>query len=78
MWSVHKKLGELWFKHSIGDGWTEQEEEDFKLALDANMRKCQKIADLHNLSLIASMIDDTEWQHELCAQLDKLKEEMFI
>lgn len=31
-----------------------------------------KKAKLKNLSLIASMIDDTNWQHEICAEIEKL------
>ncbi|WP_420885172.1 MULTISPECIES: DUF7667 family protein [Anoxybacillaceae] len=31
-----------------------------------------EIAKLKNLSLLASMTGDVEWQHELCARLEKL------
>nr|WP_227456671.1 hypothetical protein [Geobacillus sp. C56-T3] len=37
--------------------------------------QCQEsmeIAKLKNLSLLASMTGDVEWQHELCARLEKL------
>lgn len=29
-------------------------------------------AKLKNLSLVASMTDDIDWQHKLCSQLEKL------
>ena len=31
-----------------------------------------KLAKLKNLSLMASMTNDTEWQHEICRDIDKL------
>ncbi|GIN71183.1 hypothetical protein J14TS2_16580 [Bacillus sp. J14TS2] len=30
-------------------------------------------AKLKNLSLVASMIDDTDWQHQICSDLEKLE-----
>lgn len=33
-----------------------------------------KLAKLKNLSLMASMIDNTEWQHEICAEIDRLQD----
>lgn len=76
MWTVHKRIGELWYKHSIGKGLTEDDLSELKICLDANMRMVQKFADLQNLSYTASIIKDTEWQHEICAEIDKLHEKM--
>lgn len=78
MWSVHLRLGELWFRHSNGEGLDDIEMEELKLCLDANMKKVQKLARLHNLSLIASMTNDTDWQHQICAKIDRLKEQMIV
>lgn len=76
MWVVHQRLAELWHKHCFGEGLTCEEVTDFKHCLDANMHKAQKLARLYNLSLIASITNDTEWQHEICAQIDKINESM--
>ncbi len=41
------------------------------------MRKAQKLADLKNQSLMASMVNDTNWQHEICAKIDGLLNELY-
>ena len=77
MWPIHKMLAMLWFKHSYGEGLTHDEIGEFKESLDANMRMAQRIADLENQSLMASMINDTEEQHRICARIDKLMKTMY-
>ncbi len=47
---------------------TQEFNESFK---HLEKREWQK-AKLKNLSLVASMIDDTDWQHEICAEIEKL------
>lgn len=32
-----------------------------------------KLTRLYNLSLLASMTDDVEWQHEICAEIETLE-----
>lgn len=78
MWVVHKRLAELWFKQLKEGALSNEEASEFKLCLDANMRKVQKLAELENLSLIASMTNDTEWQHEICRKIDEFYESMGI
>ncbi|WP_420913743.1 DUF7667 family protein [Brevibacillus laterosporus] len=39
----------------------------------ANAKRAWEIAKLKKLSLIASMTNDTEWQHELCARIEKIE-----
>lgn len=73
---VHQRLAELWFKLNHEGELSEEEIQDFKHCLDANMHKAQKLARLYNLSLIASITNDTEWQHEICAEIEKIKESM--
>lgn len=77
MWPVHKMLALLWHKHSYGEGLAESEIGEFKESLDANMRMAQRLADLENQSLVASITDDTEWQHEICSRIDKLMKTMY-
>lgn len=77
MWPVQQMLGLLWYKHSYGEGLANDEIEEFKYCLDANMRKVQKLADLENLSLMASLSNDTDWQHEICKKIDSIMAEMY-
>ncbi|QDX91759.1 hypothetical protein EEL30_04860 [Brevibacillus laterosporus] len=44
--------------------------------LRANAKRAWGLAKLKNLSLVASLTNDTEWQHELCAKLEKIKDEI--
>ncbi|WP_438769223.1 DUF7667 family protein [Brevibacillus sp. JB24b] len=41
--------------------------------LSANAKRAWEIAKLKNLSLVASLTNDKEWQHELCAKLEKIQ-----
>ena len=77
MWPVHQMIAMLWYKHSYGEGLADDEIEEMKHALDANMRKAQRLADLENLSLMASIVNDTDWQHEVCKDIDKIMAEMY-
>lgn len=71
MWSVHQRMAELWSiqkKRPL----TKNEETEMVHCLEANMRKAWKLAELKNLSLTASLINDTQWQHEICKDIDKV------
>lgn len=71
MWPVHQRLGELWFKQKKRT-LSNEEEIEFNQCLEANMRKAWKLAQLKNFSLMASIINDTDLQHEICQQIDKV------
>lgn len=43
--------------------------------LSANATRAWEIAKLKNLSLIVSLTNDAEWQHELCAKIEKIQEQ---
>lgn len=51
---------------------TKQEVYELNEALDYLERLEWEKAKLKNLSLMASMTNDTEWQHELCKELDQI------
>jgi hypothetical protein len=70
-------IAHLWYKHSHGEGLAEDEIEEMKHALDANMRKAQRLADLENLSLMASIINDTDWHLKICKDIDDIMSEMY-
>lgn len=36
-------------------------------------RRFWELAKLKNLSLMAGMTEDVDWQHELCAEIEKLE-----
>jgi len=75
---IHKRLAELWQKgkhtnkNSPIHGLSDKEVREFIICLDANLGLAWKLARLENLSLVASIIKDIEWQHELCAEIDQL------
>lgn len=69
MWAVHQRLAELRMiqkKRTL----TDEEQLEFEQCLDANMNKAFKVAKLKNLSYMASSINDIEWQHELCREIE--------
>lgn len=78
MHPIHKRLAELWQKgkhtnkNSPIHGLSDKEVREFIICLDANLGLAWKLARLENLSLVASIIKDIEWQHELCAEIDQL------
>jgi len=52
---------------------TEAELNEVAHCLQLNASYAWRLAELYNLSLLASMTDDTEELHRLCAEIDKLK-----
>lgn len=75
MWGVHQRLAELWNIQNNHRKLTEDEMRELKICLDANLNKCRKVATLKNLSLVASMTEDTEWQHEICCAIERVYED---
>lgn len=72
MMSFHRQLANLWDKKKRGIKLTKAEEDDFRHCLDANLSAAWKLRKLENMSLAASIINDTEMQHEVCAQIEKM------
>jgi hypothetical protein len=70
MWPVHQRMAELHILHKKRP-LTESEEKELYQCMEANANKAWKLAQLKNLSLLASITNDTQWQHEICAQIDK-------
>ncbi|AGA57693.1 Putative uncharacterized protein [Thermobacillus xylanilyticus] len=68
---VHERLAELWVIRSRRP-LTEAEEKDLEHCLALNASYCRQLAHLKNLSLLAAMTNDTEWQHEICRQIEKM------
>ncbi|WP_426446637.1 DUF7667 family protein [Paenibacillus sp. S-38] len=72
MLAVHWRLAELWTLQKARE-LTEDEQSEVTACLHYNAIYARKLAGLYNLSLAASLTGDTDWQHEICAQIDKLE-----
>lgn len=77
MWVIHKRLAALHFKNKK-EGLTPDENEELTHCLEANLKQVEKLVRLENLSLIAYSNNDTNWHHQICRQIDELKEKMYI
>jgi hypothetical protein len=74
MLPIHWRLAELWTKQKSG-ALTNAEAEEMSLCLQANANFARKLANLYNLSLMASMTSDWDWQHDICEKIDRLETE---
>lgn len=68
---AHQRMAELRAKQKL-HGLTSEEQKELDICLDWNVKYCWTVAMLYNQSLIASMTDDVDWQHHICAELDAL------
>lgn len=71
MWVVHQRLAELWSVSKQRE-LTLAEMDEISHCLDANLKRAWDVAKLKNLSLVAYMVNDTDWQHSICKKLEKL------
>jgi hypothetical protein len=67
---VHRRLAELWTL-SRNRKLTQSETEEFDQCLQVNAKLCWEMAYLENLSLLASMTNNIEWQHDICREIDQ-------
>ncbi|TPG89699.1 hypothetical protein EEL32_06235 [Brevibacillus laterosporus] len=72
MWIVHQRMAEIWTINKTRE-LTGSEMTEMSQGLSANAKRAWEIAKLKNLSLIASLTKDIEWQHELYARLEKIQ-----
>lgn len=73
---VHRRLAELTIKaRQVGgyDRLAKDERIDLHHCLQVNAALVIKMDELKQLSFIAYQSGDLDWQHSLCAQLDKLE-----
>lgn len=71
MWTVHQRMAELTTINKKRP-LTESELEEMAHCLEANANRAWKMALLENFSLMASMTNDTSWNMEICAEIEKL------
>lgn len=71
MLPFHARIAELW---SLNKKRHLSEEELIELdqCMSLNAKHCWTLARLQNESLLASMTDDTQWQHDTCARIEEL------
>jgi hypothetical protein len=65
-------MAELWIKNKKRP-LSEDEQKELGHCLEANANRAWKLAELKNWSLLASMINDTEWQHQICREIERLR-----
>ena len=75
MLALHQRMAELWTIKQHRP-LTKEEKKELDLCLDANCNLYWKRVKLENFSLVASMVNDDEWQHEICKKLDDLTQWM--
>lgn len=72
---VHRRLAELYEKAERVGGFaslSEDEQRDLRHCLTANANLVFTFDKLSDLSTLASMTNDQEWQFEICSRIDKL------
>jgi hypothetical protein len=69
--AIHERIAELWTQQRKRK-LTADEVQEMITCLDANASHCFRLAKLENLSLLASMTNDSEWQHEICRRIEEL------
>lgn len=65
----HQRMAELW-TISRGRKLTESEARELDMCLEANASHVWRRIRLENLSLIASLVNDTDWQHDICGDME--------
>jgi hypothetical protein len=72
MLHAHWRMAEL---HRIGDrrDLTEAEQKEMEHCIKLNADFAWKLSQLYNWSYVASTIDDYDWLHDICAEIDKLE-----
>jgi hypothetical protein len=68
----HQRMAELWTIQTRRQ-LDESETEEMRYCMIANAAYCWKMCHLENLSLLASLTDNTEWQHEICQDIERLE-----
>lgn len=65
----HQRMAELW-TISTRRKLTYAEQKELDMCMEANANDVWKRITLENLSLAASMVQDTEWLHEICSDIE--------
>lgn len=68
---VHERLAELWVIKNRRP-LTDAEAMDMEHCLALNASYCRQLAHLKNLSLLAAMTEDKDWQREIGRQIERM------
>jgi hypothetical protein len=72
MLGIHQRIAELW-SASKRRTLTDQEVMEFDQCHAVNAKFCWKMAYLENMSLLASLTNDVDWQHEICRDIEAME-----
>lgn len=70
---VYQRIAELWHKQKRM-ALTDDEVRELNQCLEWNIHRCWKVANLEDLSYLASATGDVAWQHQICSKIDKIQE----
>lgn len=70
MLPFHQRMAELWTLRK-NRNLTKEEQAELNMCLEANANHVWNLIKLKNLSLFASITHDYEWQHDICARIEK-------
>lgn len=70
--AFHQRLAELWTINKRRQ-LTPEEMEEVQHCLSENVKYVWRLAYLENQSLLASMTNDVDWQHEICVEIDQVQ-----
>lgn len=70
MMPFHQRMAELWTIRKSRN-LSKEEQAELNMCLEANANHIWNAIKLKNLSLLASITKDYEWQHDICAKLEK-------
>jgi hypothetical protein len=68
---IHQRIAELYVINKCRQLSTDEMTE-LQQCLAANVKYCWEVAYQENLSLLASMTNDVDWQHEICRDIDQI------
>lgn len=74
---IHRRLYELHVAaNKLGgyDKLPDRDQQDLHHCMQANAQMVERLEDLFELSLQASYVGDSDWQHEICARIEALQE----
>ncbi|NHN33680.1 hypothetical protein G9U52_28085 [Paenibacillus sp. S3N08] len=72
MLPVYQRLAELWTTMQCRQ-LTDYEKMEMDQCLKLNAKLCWDMAYLENISLMASLTADIDWQHEICQEIESLQ-----
>lgn len=73
MHPTYYRMAELWGK-SKDQTITKEEYKELSQCMDWHANLVGNLVKLENNSVAAHITNDTKWQHEICEEIDKLKE----